>query len=142
MRRISNASPGAAATLALALVWTGCQTGPTSNVSTNAPAANANAASPAPPAAAGGGAASQPVTLAVLDALFADESYAQELKSKAALTDEQIAQLRKVAEEERGSLRESEGDEHAGTTRAATERARQRIAGCAAWSPPARQSAT
>jgi lipoprotein-anchoring transpeptidase ErfK/SrfK len=123
--RFSNGR--AAVALLVALALSGCQGGPVSNVNTNAPAANANAASPAP-GTANSGAGAQPVTLAVLDALFADESFAQELKSKAGLTDEQIAELRKVAEEERGSLRESEGEEHAGTTTAATERARQRIA--------------
>jgi lipoprotein-anchoring transpeptidase ErfK/SrfK len=117
----------AAGALFVALALAGCQAGPSvSNVNTNAP--QAPAGSPSPARAEGAGANQQPVTLAVLDALFADESFAQELKSKAGLTDEQIAQLRKVAEEERGSLRESEGEEHAGTTKAATERARQRIA--------------
>ena len=112
--------------LMIASAFVGCQTAPVSNVNTNAP--QAPAAPPAPARADNAGANQQPVTLAVLDALFADESFAQELKSKAGLTDEQIAGLRKVAQEERGSLRESEGDDHAGTTTAATERARQRIA--------------
>jgi lipoprotein-anchoring transpeptidase ErfK/SrfK len=122
--RFSNGRASVALFVALALA--GCQTAPVSNVNTNASPAPAASASPA--RAEGAGANQQPVTLAVLDALFADESFAQELKSKAGLTDEQIAGLRKVAAEERGSLRESEGGEHAGTTTAATERARQRIA--------------
>lgn len=111
--------------LLAALALVGCQAGPVSNVNTNAPQAPT---APQAPARADNAGANQPVTLAVLDALFADESFAQELKSKAGLTDEQIAQVRKVAEEERGSLRESEGEDHSGTTTAATERARQRIA--------------
>ena len=124
-RRFSNARGAVALFVALALA--GCQATPVSNVNTNAPQSSASPRSPA--GANNAGANQQPVTLAVLDALFAGESFAQELKSKAGLTDEQIAQLRKVAEEERGSLREpAEGQEHAGTTTAAAERARQRIA--------------
>ncbi|HLL74092.1 MAG TPA: L,D-transpeptidase [Pyrinomonadaceae bacterium] len=111
--------------LLVAFALAGCQSAPVSNVNTNAP--QSSSASPSPARADNAGANQQPVTLAVLDALFADESFAQELKSKAGLTDEQIAGLRKVAEEERGGLRESEGEDHAGTTTAATERARQRI---------------
>jgi lipoprotein-anchoring transpeptidase ErfK/SrfK len=134
MFNLLRANPRAARTLSargavalfVAFAFAGCQTAPVSNTGTNAPQ---QSASPQPPAGAGNaGANQQPVTLAVLDALFADESFAQELKSKAGLTDEQIAQLRKAAEEERGGLRESEGGEHAGTTTAATERARQRVA--------------
>ena len=114
--------------LFVGLALAGCQTAPVSNVNTNAPQAPTAPQAPARADNAAGAAQQQPVTLAVLDALFADETFAQELKSKAGLTDEQIAEVRKVAEEERGSLRETEGDEHAGTTTAATERARQRIA--------------
>jgi lipoprotein-anchoring transpeptidase ErfK/SrfK len=125
MKNNSNARAATAAALAFALALAGCRTAPVSNVNTNAPQQSASPQSPA----AANNAGAQPVTLAVLDALFADGSFAQELKSRAGLTDEQIAGLRKVAEEERGSLRESaEGEEHAGTTTAATERARQRIA--------------
>ena len=128
MSNLLRAKARAAVALFAALALAGCQSAPVSNVNTSAPQAPA---APQPSARAEGGGAGanqQPVTLAVLDALFAEESFAQELKAKAGLTDEQIAGLRKVAEEERGSLRESEGDDHAGTTTAAAERARQRIA--------------
>ena len=128
MKRISRARGWAALSLPLALLVASCQNAPVSTVNTNAPVSNANAASPAPTvAAADSGAGEQPVTLAVLDALFAEESFAADLKSKAGLTDEQIAELRKAAGEERGSLRESEADDHGGTTAAASERATQKI---------------
>ena len=128
MKNFLRARGWAGLSLALALTLTACQNAPVSNVNTNANASNANAASPSPTApAAGVGANEQPVTLAVLDALFAEDSFAQELKSKAGLTDEQLAELRKAAGEERGSLRESEADDHGGTTSAASERATQKI---------------
>ncbi len=116
------------AALPLALFMASCQTAPVSTVNTNAPASNVNAASPAPTAAATtNGAGEQPVTLAALDALLAEDSFAQDLKAKAGLTDDQLAQLRKAAGDERGSLRESETDDYGGTTTAASERATQKI---------------
>lgn len=124
----------AALSFLLALSLAGCTNAPV----TNAPTANANAtntnaantngtmnANTAP--AASNGANDQPVTLAVLDALFADESFARDLKSKLQLTDEQIAQLHKVAAEEHAGLRESDANAPTGSTREATERARQQI---------------
>ena len=48
-----------------------------------------------------------PVTLPVLDALFSDESFKTKLKSSAQLTDEQVAQLQKIASDEVARLRQS-----------------------------------
>jgi lipoprotein-anchoring transpeptidase ErfK/SrfK len=128
MKRILRARAWAGLSIPLALALAACQPAPAPNTGGAAPAANTNAASPAPTAASAGvGAGEQPVTLAVLDALFAEEAFAQELKSQAGLTDEQIAELRRVAGEERGSLREAEGDDYGGTTSAASERATQKI---------------
>ncbi|MBC7929877.1 MAG: L,D-transpeptidase family protein [Rubrivivax sp.] len=128
MKRISRARGRVGLSLLLALGMASCQSVPVSTINTNAPASNANAASPTPTAVvADGGAGEQPVTLAVMDALFAEESFVQDLKSKAGLTDEQVAELRKAAGEERGSLRESDADDHGGTTAAASERASQKI---------------
>jgi hypothetical protein len=59
--------------------------------------------------------------------MFADESFAKDLKSELQLTDEQIDRLRKVAREETGNLRETETGEHGGTTTAATTRAAEQI---------------
>src|SRR5215207_7835666 len=112
----------------LLLAGSGCTTGAPAN--TAAPAAPTTSASPAAkaspapngPAAA---AANLPVTLPVLDAMFADEAFAGELKSKLQLTDEQVESLRKVAGEERANLDE-EGAQ-SGTTAAATGRASEKI---------------
>jgi lipoprotein-anchoring transpeptidase ErfK/SrfK len=125
----ATAATAAALSFLLTLCFAGCQP-----ATTNAPAANANAsasnvnaanANAAAPPSANAGANSQPVTLAVLDAMLADDAFAHDLKSRLQLTDEQIARLRKVAGEERAALRESEGQE--GTTTAATERASAKV---------------
>jgi hypothetical protein len=70
-----------------------------------------------------------PVTLPVLDAFFADETFAAELKSKLQLTDEQIGNLRTMAREETSKLRETDSDDYSGTTAAARAHAAERIKG-------------
>jgi lipoprotein-anchoring transpeptidase ErfK/SrfK len=67
-----------------------------------------------------------PVTLPVLDAMFSDEGFANELKSKVQLTDEQVENLKKISREAVTNLNESETGEN-GSTRAATERADKQI---------------
>ncbi|MDT7603985.1 MAG: L,D-transpeptidase ErfK/SrfK [Acidobacteriota bacterium] len=129
------AATAAAFSFFLSLSFAGCQTAPVTNAPTatvNANTANVNAAgatntNTTNANTANAGAASQPVTLAVLDALFADESFARDLKSKLQLTDEQVAQLRQAAGEERASLNESDAGKHGGTTQEATARATAKI---------------
>ncbi len=105
----------------------------TSNASaTNTNATNTNAVSTVTntnttPAASNASAASLPVTLPVLDAMFADESFAADLKSKAQLTDEQIERLRQIAREDRAGLKEDAGDAHGSSTTEATKRAGDKI---------------
>lgn len=70
-----------------------------------------------------------PVTLPVLDAMFSDESFAGELKSKLGLTDEQIESLRKTAREATSNLNESDADQNGGSTAAAMTRASEQIRG-------------
>jgi lipoprotein-anchoring transpeptidase ErfK/SrfK len=58
----------------------------------------------------------------VLDAFFAQENFAAELKSNLQLTDEQVNKLRSIARQETARLRESDNhDEYAGRTAAARE---------------------
>lgn len=98
---------------------------PTNTATANSsPAANATPAA-ATAASASNSAASLPVTLPVLDAMFADDSFAGELKSKLQLSDEQVAHLKQVAREGTSELNE-EGAE-SGTTTEATRRASQKI---------------
>src|SRR5215211_8022845 len=123
-------SPPALVAALVLLAAPGCTTtaptntaAPAAPTTSASPAANASPAPNAPaPAAA---AANLPVPLPVLDAMFADEAFAGELKSKLQLTDEQIEGLRKVAGEERANL--DEGGGQPGTTSAATKRASEKI---------------
>ena len=123
-------SPLALVAAAALLAVGGCATGAPTNTAapTAANTAASPAGSPAPtaaPAANGAARAGLPVTLPVLDAMFADESFAGELKSKLQLTDEQIEGLRRVASEERAGLDE-EGAQSGNTTEA-TRRASEKI---------------
>jgi lipoprotein-anchoring transpeptidase ErfK/SrfK len=68
------------------------------------------------------------VTLPLLDALFAQDNFAGELKSKLQLTDDQINKLKTVAREETARLRESDDDDaQQGKTAAARQQAEQQI---------------
>jgi lipoprotein-anchoring transpeptidase ErfK/SrfK len=138
MKRISQAP--LFLSLALLVAASGCMTSAPTNTATtsaNAPAAtpapNASASpapsaapSPAPPAPESG-AASLPVTMPVLDAMFADSSFAGALKAKLQLTDEQVGRLRRVAREETSKLNEKEAG--SGTTSEATKSAAEKIRG-------------
>ncbi len=68
-----------------------------------------------------------PVTLPVLDAMFSDETFAGELKSKLQLTDEEIQNIKNLSRTAVSDLNESETDANAGSTRAAMERADKQI---------------
>ncbi|MGI9054619.1 MAG: L,D-transpeptidase family protein [Pyrinomonadaceae bacterium] len=71
--------------------------------------------------------AALPVTLPVMDAMFFDESFKAELKTKLQLSDEQIEKLKTVSREAVGNLGETEDDNYAGSTRDATKRAEDQI---------------
>ena len=129
MKKMILKSPPALVAAFALLLASGCAT--TAPTNTSAPSAPTTSASPAASPAANGTAASNaaasnlPVTLPVLDAMFADEAFAGELKSKLQLTDEQVEGLRRVAGEERAGLDE-EGAQ-SGTTTEATRRAAEKI---------------
>jgi len=99
------------------------------------PAANSNSAVPSSatpsPVASPAAKASMgiPVTLPVLDALFADEAFKTTLKTKVELSDDQIAQLKRVASEEVGKLNESTTDDTAGAAEQSRQRAVEAIRG-------------
>ena len=129
LKMILKSPPALVAALVL-LAAPGCTTGgPANTAAPSAPATTSAspAATPAASPAANGAAAaaSLPVTLPVLDAMFADEAFAGELKSKLQLTDEQVEGLRRVAGEERAGL--DEAGESSGSTAAATRRASEKI---------------
>jgi hypothetical protein len=68
-----------------------------------------------------------PVTLPVLDAMFTDEQFAAELKSKLQLTDEQINRLKEVSGSAVRDLNEDDSEDNVGSTRASSERAGNEI---------------
>src|SRR4051794_38689248 len=84
------------------------------------PSANANVAEAQPPAPAD----NTPITLPVIDAMFSDESFANDLKSNVGLTDEQVSKLQQAARD--AVLKLDEGDENASTT-ASVKRANDAI---------------
>jgi lipoprotein-anchoring transpeptidase ErfK/SrfK len=70
---------------------------------------------------------SMPVTLPVLDAMFSDEQFAGELKTKLQLTDEQINRLKEVSGGAVRDLNEDATEDYSGSTRASAERASNEI---------------
>lgn len=120
--------PNTVALVALAIILfiSGC-TPPPAGTNTNT-STNTNTAATTP-AAKTGNTAQGTVTLPLLDALFAQDNFASDLKSKLQLTDDQINKLKSIAREETSRLRESDDDDaHQGTTSAARRQAEQQIA--------------
>lgn len=123
--------------VALLLVCFGCEPpAPVNNTTATATNVNENAApvNSAPVNSSNVAAApnkesqaGMPVTLPVLDAMFTEEDFVGELKSKAQLSDEQIQNLKKLSREAVGNLDEGKSGESGGSTRAAMERADKEI---------------
>lgn len=70
-----------------------------------------------------------PITLPVLDALFANESFKTELKSKLLLSDEQITTLRKISSEEVTKLRQTNAETQPGSAETSRQTAIESIRG-------------
>lgn len=71
---------------------------------------------------------SQAVTLPVINAMFTDDSFAQELKTKLQLTDEQINNLKNASQDAVNNLDETEsGEEYSGSTKAALNRSAEQV---------------
>jgi hypothetical protein len=97
-------------------------------VNTNTTVANANAAPMSAPVENKEMAAQMPVTLPVLDAMFgADETFAEELKMKVQLTDEQVDNLKRISREAVTNLNEDDASEDSRSTHAAMQRAEGQI---------------
>ncbi len=113
--------------IALLTVAAGCAVEPASNTNAVKPASSpalAEASSPADKASV-----AIPVTLPVLDALLADDAFKSNLKTKVELTDDQIAQLKKVAADEVAKLRETAAEQANGTAEQSRLRALESIRG-------------
>lgn len=98
-----------------------------SSSSGSSPSATPPPSAPSPTPAGITDANALPVTMPVLDAFFADESFATDLKTKLQLTDEQVSKLRTIAHEETGKLRETGTGNYTGTTAGARNLAAERI---------------
>jgi hypothetical protein len=110
----------------------GCEAPPpTAAPNTNtANTSTANTNSAPPPATSSNPEATDQVavTLPVLDAFFADQGFADDLKTKLQLTDDEIAKLKGIAQESRESLRETDNDDdYKGTTTTARQNAVTKI---------------
>ena len=112
---------------ALALFAVSCVTETPTNTNSVVVSSPTPATSPSPSPGAVAEAVSVPVTLPVLDALLADESFKGELKTKLKLTDEQIAALRKASAEEIGSLKDTSSELPEGAAAEARDRATELI---------------
>ena len=110
----------------------GCETQPIdSNTAGNTQSVNTagTPAPPAQPAQPNPATANIPVTLPVLDAMFSDETFANDAKTKLSLTDEQITKLRDGARDAVLKLGEDATDDQARSTRTATDSARKFMQG-------------
>ena len=82
--------------LTACLIFGGCVVEPTSQPRNNA-ASPLPSATVSPSPIASGASSKQSLTLPVLDAFFADESFAGSLKTRLQLTDEQVTKLKELA---------------------------------------------
>ena len=111
---------------ALVFSAAGCTTQPAGNsnsVATVSPTPASPSPSPSPQAET----KTVAVTLPVLDALFADEAFNGELKSKLQLTDAQINSLRTIAGAEVARLRHENAEQASGSAVEARDRATQAV---------------
>jgi lipoprotein-anchoring transpeptidase ErfK/SrfK len=114
--------------LGLSLVALACVTPTPTNTNSVVVSSPTPATSPSPTPGVVAEAVSVPVTLPVLDALLADESFKGELKSKLKLSDEQIAALRKASADEIGRLQQTSSSEpQEGAAAEARDRATEAI---------------
>src|SRR5256712_4703565 len=98
---------------------------------TNQSNSNAGPSSPSPEASASPAnekaAKTQPLTLPVLDAFFADESFSELLKTRLQLTDDQVTKLKQLAHSETAKLNEANAGKTEGETAAARAAAEEKI---------------
>lgn len=119
-----------ASAVATFLISVGCVTNPPANNSTpHAPVATTNTATNSIQTEVENKSAAYeaPVTLPLLDAMFADASFASDLKSKVGLSDDQINQIQQAARNAVLKLSESDVKANSSSTRAASRQASTQI---------------
>jgi lipoprotein-anchoring transpeptidase ErfK/SrfK len=93
--------------LTACLMVSGCAVEPTNQANKNNPVASPLPSATASPSPAEEKAVTtEPLTLPVLDAFFADESFSGSLKTRLQLTDEQVTKLKELAHSETAKLNE------------------------------------
>src|SRR5438046_2361793 len=93
--------------LTACLTVTGCVAEPTNQANKNTVASPLPSATASPSPAQEEAANAEPLTLPVLDAFFADESFSGSLKTRLQLTDEQVTKLKELAHTETAKLNEA-----------------------------------
>lgn len=104
------------AILSALLLTAGCVPQPDSKTQTNSAGSPSPVSSPSPLTT--DSAAVKPITLPVLDAFFADSSFAETLKTRLKLNDEEVTKLKELARSETAKLDESELEKREGSVRA------------------------
>jgi hypothetical protein len=105
--------------LSALLLTAGCVPQPDSKTQTNSAGTPSPASSPSP--LTPDSAAVKPITLPVLDAFFADNSFGETLKTRLKLSDEEVTKLKELARSETAKLDESELEKREGSVRAHAE---------------------
>src|SRR4030095_9723812 len=113
------------AILGLTLLLTGCVPQPDSKTQTNAGSSPSPVSSPSPLKT--DSATVKPITLPVLDAFFADNSFAETLKTRLKLSDEEVTKLKELARSETAQLDESELEKSDAEVRRAHADAQEKI---------------
>jgi len=112
--------------ITVCLLTAGCVVTPTNQSNNNAGSPlSSPAASPSP--ANEKATNTQPLTLPVLDAFFADESFPELLKTRLQLTDDQVTKLKQLAHAETAKLNEASAGTTEGETAAARATAQEKI---------------
>ena len=101
------------AVLSVALLAAGCVPQPDSQTQTKTSSSPSPAFSPSPVAT--DSKTVRPITLPVLDAFFADNSFAETLKTRLKLSDDEVTKLKELARSETAKLDESAMDSAAGS---------------------------
>ena len=113
--------------LTACLTITGCVVEPTNHANKNIVASPLPSATASPSPAEEKAANAEPLTLPVLDAFFADESFSGSLKTRLQLTDEQVTKLKELAHSETAKLNEENAGKGEGESSNARSVAAEKI---------------
>src|SRR5947207_8207648 len=107
----------------------GCVAQPTKQSNSNASPSTSPVANVSPSPANEKAANAEPITLPVLDAFFADQSFPELLKTRLRIGDEQIGKLKELARDETARLNETNAGQAEGESASARAMAEEKISG-------------